>query len=447
MSTTTTAPPGARALAILALACFLAAVVVLVTASGVLGLGLLLTSALGVSLLLAGGYWFLTRRGAGRVAGAIAMIVAVVATLAVFVGRESLLSVLLIVALVIAGGGAARAALRKPSFQWMPQAPVPPPGKAFLIMNPRSGGGKVGRFDMVAKARTLGAEVALLDGPQEVDVTGLAQQAVRNGADLLGVAGGDGTQALVAAVAAEHDLPFLVLPAGTRNHFALDLGLDRNDPSLALTALTDGVEVRVDLGYLGDPDGARPFVNTASFGAYAEIVQNPAYRARKGSTMLTMLPDLLQNSSVNPLVSVRRGNRWVELPNRQVVLVSNNPYSTVGRRDRLDRGVLGVVAGSLDTAVDAVRLPWDFLLGRRHRPAVQTLVTREVRVDSDRSEMPVGVDGEALTLPTPVLCTIRPRVLRVRLPRQRPGVPPPVPTLRWRALWNLAWTGGTDPSE
>lgn len=438
MSTSTTAPAGARALAILALACFLAAVVVLITASGVLGLGLLLVTALGVSLLLAGGYWFLTRRGPARVAGAVAMIVAVVATVVVFVGRESLLSVLLIVGLVVAGGAAARAALRQPSFQWMPETAVSPPRKAFLIMNPTSGGGKVGKFDMVDKARALGAEVHLLDGPHEIDVADLAQQAVRNGADLLGVAGGDGTQALVAAVAVEHDLPFVVLPAGTRNHLALDLGLDRNDPSLALAALTDGVEVRIDLGFLGHPDGARPFVNTASFGAYAEIVQNPEYRARKGSTVLTMLPELLQDSSVNPLVSVRRGNRWVQLPHRQVVLVSNNPYSTVGRRDRLDRGVLGVVAGSLDGAVDAIRLPWDFLLGRRRRPTVQTLVTREVRVDSNRPEMPVGVDGEALTLPAPVLCTIRQRALRVRLPRHRPGVPPPVPTIRWRALWHLA---------
>ena len=123
----------------------------------------------------------------------------------------------------------------------------------------------------------MGAEVALLDGPGIVDVAALARDAVARGADLLGVAGGDGTQALVAGIAAEHDLPFLVISAGTRNHFALDLGLDRDDPSTCLDGLTDGVEIRVDLGVIG----GRTFVNNASFGAYAEIVQSPAYRDDK----------------------------------------------------------------------------------------------------------------------------------------------------------------------
>ena len=89
-------------------------------------------------------------------------------------------------------------------------------------MNPRSGG-KVTRFGLKDKAEALGAEVALLQGPGTVDVAALARKAVADGADLLGVVGGDGTQALVAGIAAEHGLPFLVISAGTRNHFALDL--------------------------------------------------------------------------------------------------------------------------------------------------------------------------------------------------------------------------------
>ena len=129
----------------------------------------------------------------------------------------------------------------------------------------------------------------MLDGPGYVDVAALVRQAVADGADLLGVAGGDGTQALVAGIAAEHDIPLLVISAGTRNHFALDLGLDRDDPSTCLAALSDGEEVRVDLGMIAD----RPFVNNASFGAYAEIVQSPEYRDNKKRTMLQMLPDLL----------------------------------------------------------------------------------------------------------------------------------------------------------
>ena len=161
----------------------------------------------------------------------------------------------------------------------MPAVPAARPRRPFVIMNPRSGGGKVTKFGLQEKAEALGAEVALLEGPGTVDVAALARQAVADGADLLGVAGGDGTQALVAGIAAEHGLPFLVISAGTRNHFALDLGLDREDPATCLDALTDGEELRVDLGIIGD----RTFVNNASFGAYAEVVQSPAYRTTSGA--------------------------------------------------------------------------------------------------------------------------------------------------------------------
>ena len=98
-----------------------------------------------------------------------------------------------------------------------------------------------------------------------------------DGADLLGVAGGDGTQALVAGIAAEHDLPFLVISAGTRNHFAMDLGLDRDRPDAGLDALTDGVELRLDLGLIG----GRTFVNNASFGAYAAGRAEPGLSRRQ----------------------------------------------------------------------------------------------------------------------------------------------------------------------
>lgn len=156
-------------------------------------------------------------------------------------------------------------------------------------MNPRSGGGKVGEHGLVERAEALGARVILLDLDNDPDPAALARKALADGADLLGVAGGDGTQALVAGVAAEHGVPFMVLSAGTRNHFAMDLGLDRDNPVSGLDALKDGVEIRVDLGDVA----GRPFVNTVSFGTYAEIVQSPEYRDAKASTALDRLPDLL----------------------------------------------------------------------------------------------------------------------------------------------------------
>src|SRR5829696_7583458 len=218
-------------------------------------------------------------------------------------------------------------------------------------MNPRSGGGKVARFQLQQRAEALGAEVALLDQPH-TDVQQLARDALAAGADLLGVAGGDGTQALVAQIAAEHDVPFLVISAGTRNHFALDLGLDREDPSRCLDALRDGVEARIDLGEIN----GRPFVNNASFGAYAEIVDNPAYRDDKRGTTLDALPDLLRGRRGAVLTGDVDG---LVIDGPQALLVSNNPYEAgdlagMGRRARLDRGVLGVVAVRVTTARQVV---------------------------------------------------------------------------------------------
>jgi len=242
------------------------------------------------------------------------------------------------------------------------------------------------------------------------------------------VAGGDGTQALVAGIAAEHDLPFLVISAGTRNHFALDLGLDRENPAACLDALSDGVEQRIDLGIIG----GRTFVNNASFGAYAEVVESPAYRDDKRGTTLTILPDILSGHR-GATLTAHAGDITVTGP--QALLVSNNPYGMtdiagLGHRARLDAGTLGVVAVTVDSAVQAVEL----LAGK----GVTTLTAGEVVVDADTPEIPVGIDGETIMMPTPVRCAIRPRALRVRVPRDRPGIRPPKPALDWPTLRQLA---------
>jgi diacylglycerol kinase family enzyme len=236
----------------------------------------------------------------------------------------------------------------------------------------------------------------------------------------------------VAGVAAQHDVPFMVIAAGTRNHFALDLGLDRDDPSASLDALTDGVELHIDLGLIGD----RTFVNNTSFGAYAEIVQSPAYRDDKAGTTLEMLPDVLAGHRGARLTVRADGSPVLAAP--QAVLVSNNPYGAgdaagMGRRTRLDSGKLGLVGVRVASGRQAVALL------RGARSAGLTLLTAaEVVVDADTKEIPVGIDGEAVQMPVPVRCSIRPGVLRVRVPRNRPGVPAPKPRMDWSELAHLA---------
>jgi diacylglycerol kinase family enzyme len=298
-------------------------------------------------------------------------------------------------------------------------------------MNPKSGGGKVERFDLKRKAEDLGAEVFLIGGSEPVDVAKVAREAVAQGADLLGVAGGDGTQALVAGIAAQHGIPFVVISAGTRNHFALDLGLNRDDPSACLGALSDGVELRVDLGNIN----GQVFVNNASFGAYAEVVETPAYRGDKLNTTLNMLPDLLQGQRGARLLA-RADDTEIRSP--QALLVANNPYGTgdiagLSRRARLDAGLLGVVGVKVRNVQQAV----DLLRGRR-AVGMRVLSTKKIEINADAPQIPVGVDGEALSMSTPVVCTISPGALRVWVPRDRPGITPPKPPINWARLWHLA---------
>ncbi|MFJ5986315.1 diacylglycerol/lipid kinase family protein [Lentzea sp. NPDC092896] len=429
--TDVTTPEQRRFARLAFLAAGTAVVVVLVAAGVRAGVGLVLVGATGTALALAGAWWFLAHRGLVRwLAGVLVVLVPL--TVVVLYVQARLAWVVVVCALLwLAAVACGRRALTANGGAGGPaEFEVPRPRRPYLIMNPRSGDGKVGRFGLADLASVLGAEVCVLDGSQ--DVAALARQALDDGADLLGVAGGDGTQAIVAGVAADRGVPFMVISAGTRNHFALDLGLDRADPRRCLDALTDGVEVRVDLCVAGD----RTFVNNASFGAYAEVVQSPAYRDGKRRTTLNLLPGLLIGPR-SAALRVRAGED--RLDGAQAVLVSNNPYGSgdlagLGRRPRLNGGVLGVLAVTVRDAAQAAGL----LRGRRRSDAVFLRTATEVVITADTPLLPVGVDGEAVTMTTPVRCVVRPGALRVRVPRHRPGVPRPRPELDWARLRGLA---------
>ena len=169
----------------------------------------------------------------------------------------------------------------------VPLHPAPDPRHPVLFYNPKSGGGKAEKFHLADEARARGIEpIELKLG---TDLEQLVRGAVADGADALAMAGGDGSQAVVAMVAAEQDLPYACIPAGTRNHFALDLGVDRDDVVGALDAFVGGRERRVDLAEVN----GRVFVNNVSIGLYAEAVQREGYREAKLRTILDTLPEVL----------------------------------------------------------------------------------------------------------------------------------------------------------
>lgn len=240
------------------------------------------------------------------------------------------------------------------------------------------------------------------------DLAVLIASAVSSGADALGMAGGDGSLAPVAAAAAEHDLPFICLPAGTRNHLALDLGILRHDLVGALGAFTEGVERRIDMAEVN----GRPFVNNLSLGVYGEAVSPSGYRDAKLRTMLDTIHEVLSSTAPTSSLTVTddRARRHTA---PLVVLVSNNPYAldqplAQGSRPRLDTGQLGIVVVDRRDAEPPSVSSWS-------APSLEIAGT---------AGMPAGVDGEAVTVMPTLRCTTLPGSLRVRISRHHPGVSP-----------------------
>jgi diacylglycerol kinase family enzyme len=349
------------------------------------------------------------------------MVGALIATL-VLLGLETIAGMVLVLLLVAVSNATAGVALgpeRALLAEPLAAYPVEPAANGVLLMNARSGGGKVERFHLVDEARRRGIATVLLR-PGD-DLRSLAEDAVAGGAEVIGMAGGDGSQALVADVARRHDVAFVCVPAGTRNHFALDLGLDRTDVARALDAYGAAVERRVDLATVG----GRVFVNNASLGVYATVVQSPAYRAAKVTTAVAMLPDLL-GPHAHGFDLRYAGPDGVPADSADMLLVSNNPYairsvSGAGSRPRLDTGLLGIVAVRADTPAEVSSLLALETTGAIHRfRGFRQWTAPEFRIDSSQP-VPVGVDGEALRMAPPLEFRILPGALRVRLPKSSAG--------------------------
>ena len=202
-------------------------------------------------------------------------------------------------------------------------APADPPRRPVLFVNPRSGGGSAIRHGVVELARERGVQAVTLGSGDDLRTS--VREVVAQGADALGMAGGDGSLAVVAAVAAAHALPFVCVPVGTRNHFALDLGVDRHDVPGALYAFTDGVERRIDVGEVN----GRIFLNNVSLGIYGEAVQQAGYRDAKVRTSAETARRVLGPGVRTPGLRLVDDAGGVHA-RVAVLLVSNNPYALTG---------------------------------------------------------------------------------------------------------------------
>ncbi|MEV6272218.1 diacylglycerol kinase family protein [Kribbella sp. NPDC051936] len=393
-----------------------AAVVALLagTATAVLGVivavkefprGLAVVACLVIAVLAA---WYgALRRGVARVAGLyIAGIAAAGAIVLIAVGGKFGVDLLVLAGVLLTLAATRAAFLARAE---LPRAVAPQ--RAVLFYNPRSGGGKAERFALAEEARRRGIEPIELKPGEDLET--LVRDAVARGADGLAMAGGDGSQAIVAAIAAEHSLPYACVPAGTRNHFALDLGVDRDDVVGALDAFVDGGQRWVDLAEVN----GRVFVNNVSLGLYAEAVQRSGYREAKLRTLLDTVPDALGAGGseldmrwTGPGGDGHRGG--------VAVLVSNNRYRLgravgSGTRPRIDDGLLGitVLGAPPEAGHRRVQRPW------------REWSAPTFEIEADRP-LPAGIDGEALVLDAPLRFRIRPGVLQVRIAHQHPGSSP-----------------------
>jgi diacylglycerol kinase family enzyme len=310
----------------------------------------------------------------------------------------------------------------------VPLAKAERPRRPVLFINPRSGGGKAERFGLADEARARGIEPVEL-GPGD-DLATLVKAAADDGADALAMAGGDGSQAIVAAIAAQRGLPYACIPSGTRNHFALDLGVDRNDVVGALDAFVDGGERVVDLAEVN----GRVFVNNVSLGLYATAVQRDGYRGAKLRTLLNTVPDVM-GPAARPTDLRWTGPHGRSHLSGTVILVSNNQYRFgpvlgSGTRPRIDDGELGIAVMEPRSDRGLRRL-----VPRRvwHQWSAPDFEVRSVE------RLPAGIDGEATVLTAPLRFRTRPCALRVRIAPTHPGASPSAqrPDNLWRGFRTL----------
>ena len=417
-------PLSRRLLAVLALLANIAALV-LVAASLLHNLWALIV---GVACLgLASMAMFMALVGRGTVRW-IAAATSVVLTLVVIVDLAviaDLLRAILLVALAAIAVGATHFVLHSALTERLRTStfvPVAPARTAVLVVNPKSGGGKAERFGVVEDCDRRGVEPIVLRRGDDLEA--LAEQAAASGADVVGMAGGDGSQALVAGVAARHGIAHVCVPSGTRNHLALDLGLDRDDVVGALDAYGDGFERTIDLATVN----GLTFVNNVSLGLYAAVVQSDEYRDAKMSTTLDQLPDLL-GKTAEPFRLRFTTPAGDHFEHAHVIHVSNNPYATHsfvggGSRPRLDGGVLGVTTLRIDRAADVPALLALVKAGRVESfRGYREWTATSFRVEADEP-VAAGVDGEAMSLSPPLLFEARPGAVRVRVPRHASGLSP-----------------------
>jgi YegS/Rv2252/BmrU family lipid kinase len=291
--------------------------------------------------------------------------------------------------------------------------------KGVMFFNPSSG------------AKTPPAELAALeqaanDAGLEVvrvvpglDCGALIRDRMREGLRLFVAAGGDGTINTVIQPLIHTDAIFGVIPAGTYNHFAKDLGIPLSWRE-ALEVVINGVTKPVDTARINE----RFFVNNISMGLYPELVARREEKGRDYPRWKARLYAAFGTLQKYPHVAVTLDSEHhQEVIRTHVLMISNNSYdlSRLGieaPRLALEEGRLSVYWLPHMPRLALTRFVAHYLAGRvREAPGFRSFRTSRIKVDSSKRQLHIGVDGEVVTMPTPLLITIAPQSLSVKVPR------------------------------
>src|SRR5215207_11680483 len=285
---------------------------------------------------------------------------------------------------------------------------------ACLILNPAAGSAAGFRGRLTRAARERGIRVRVLEPGEDARLSALA--AVEDGAESLAVAGGDGTVAAVAGVAVERELPLVVVPTGTLNHFARDLGLDLTRPLRALDAFYAGHEERrVDVGRIN----GRLFINNVSLGIYAQMLGDPHYRQDKLGVAQTKFQAAFSNPEPRRALRITPPDE-APLEGIIAVVVSNNPYDfarwdRLGQRHRLDTGKLQISVldvGLLEELEGLLAGTTPLGTTAEVRPPLRHWTSERLEMGVVGERVRAGVDGELITFEAPLCFSVDPGALR-----------------------------------
>ncbi|HYK41689.1 MAG TPA: diacylglycerol kinase family protein [Thermoanaerobaculia bacterium] len=295
-----------------------------------------------------------------------------------------------------------------------------PPKKITVFLNPGSGAanGREKPERVVEVFRGLGVEAAVRSVAGE-RISEAAAEAVREGSSAVVAGGGDGTVNAVASALLGGDTPLGVLPLGTLNHFAKDLGIPL-DLEKAARTITEGELRRVDVGEVN----GRYFVNNSSIGLYPRVVRGREQEQRLGRGKLMALAwAVLAVLRRHPTASVRlTGDDGRTIRQRTpLVFIGNNPYEMrglqIGSRASIETGKLAVYVLHHDGSRSLLRMGVEAIIGRLRQGAdFDFLLADGVRLDARRDQLDVATDGEVTRLSPPLIYRIHPGALPVLAP-------------------------------